>query len=165
MDAEYWLSSERRLIERDEWTPPAQRSAERNARGITLDEYGPTWIAQRTTRGGQPLKARTRAHYENLFAKHIQPTFGKLPLKHITKESVRSWHARTLPDKPVMRAHTYGLLHAMLETAVGDEHIATNPATVKNAMRAESTRKPVILTVDEVRAWPTTSPPDSGRSF
>ncbi len=150
LDAEYWLADERRRIERDEWSPPAQRAAEKNNRGITLGEYGPTWIAQRTTRSGQPLKARTRAHYEDIFKKHIEPTFGKVPLKHITKETVRTWYARTLTDKPVMRSHTYGLLHALLASAVADEHIGANPAVVKNAMRAERTREPIILSVDEV---------------
>ena len=54
---------DRRRIERDEWTPPAQRAAEKNAKGITLAEYGATWIEQRTTNGGEPLAPRTKSHY------------------------------------------------------------------------------------------------------
>ena len=65
MDAERWLSDERRLIERDEWTPPAQRSATKKARGVSVAEYATTWLAQR------PLKHRTRAHYAALLANHI----------------------------------------------------------------------------------------------
>src|SRR5215213_5046465 len=61
MDAEHWLADERRRIERDEWTPPAQRAAEKKAKGITLAEYGPTWIEQRTTKGGEPLAPRTKS--------------------------------------------------------------------------------------------------------
>jgi hypothetical protein len=46
-DAEGWLSRERQLIERQEWTPPVQRSAERKAM-ITLGQFAETWLAQRT---------------------------------------------------------------------------------------------------------------------
>src|SRR5699024_1202467 len=53
MDAEHWLSSERRLIERDEWTPPAQRAAERRAKSITLGAYFPGWLENRHNRRGE----------------------------------------------------------------------------------------------------------------
>ena len=115
-----WLADERRRIERGEWTPPAQRAAERRAKGVTLAEYGPTWIEQRT-KGGEPLKPRTRSHYTKIFDEHIkQAALGKIPLGNITPEAVRDWHSSTLPDKPTYRAHAYGLLHAMLSTAVTD---------------------------------------------
>lgn len=150
LDAEHWLAAERRLIERDEWTPPAQRAAEKIARGLTLAEYGPLWISQRT-KNGQPLKPRTRSHYLKLFSEHIAPTpLGKLPLRSITPEAVRTWHAATLVDKPTYRAHAYGLVHAMLTTAVGDGLIAANPANIKGAAKAARRRQPVILDVDEV---------------
>ena len=54
LDAERWLANERWAIERGQWTPPSHRAAEEKARGITLADYGPTWIEQRT-KGGQPL--------------------------------------------------------------------------------------------------------------
>lgn len=97
--AKGWLANERRLIELDAWTPPAQRAAQKKVKGLTLAEYGPTWIDQRT-KGGQPLKPRTKSHYEALFKEHIKPTkLGKTPLKNLTPESVRDWHATTRVDK------------------------------------------------------------------
>ncbi|MGB3229585.1 MAG: site-specific integrase [Mycobacterium sp.] len=150
LDADGWLSDERRRIERDEWTPPAQRAAEKAAKGITLAEYGPTWIEQRT-KGGQPLKPRTRAHYSSLFNEHIKHrTIGKTPLRSITTEAVRAWHGSTLADKPTYRSHAYGLLHAMLATAVTDGHLPANPAQIKGAQKASRKRVPVILDVAEV---------------
>jgi hypothetical protein len=112
--AEGWLASERTLIERGEWSPPSLRAAEQHA-GITLAEYGPIWIAQRT-KNGEPLKPRTRSHYERIFGEHINPSLGRLPLRSITTEAVRHWHATTLVGKPTYRAHAYGLLHAILAT-------------------------------------------------
>jgi integrase len=150
MDGEFWLADERRRIERDEWTPPAQRAAEKNAKGITLAEYGATWIEQRTTNGGEPLAPRTKSHYTTLFDEHIKPKLGKVALKNIGLEAVRDWHAHTLTDKPTYRAHAYGLLHAILASAVTEGHIPANPAQIKGAAKATRKRKPVILTVEEV---------------
>src|SRR5579884_1463392 len=135
LDAERWLADERWSIERDQWTPPAQRAAEAKARGVTLAEYGAQWIEHRT-KGGQPLKARTKSQYTALFNEHIGPKLGSVALRDITSQAVRDWHAHTLTDKPTYRAHAYGLLHAMLATAVADEHIAVNPAQIRGAAKS-----------------------------
>lgn len=158
-DAERWLADERWSIERDEWRPPAQREAERKAKGIILAEFGPNWIEQR------PLKPRTKSHYEALFNEHIEPKLGRLSLKDITAQSVRDWHAKTLVDKPTYRAHAYGLLHAMLETAIADEHIAVNPATIKGAAKSSRKRQPVILDVAEVGQLADAIKPERFRAF
>ena len=74
----------RRLIDLKMWTPPAQRAAEKKAEGITLADYTPTSIQQRTV-GGQPLKPRTKSHYARLFGEHIKPTsLAKIPLRNVT---------------------------------------------------------------------------------
>src|SRR5580693_1232485 len=57
LSAEQWLMAERRLIELDVWTAPAQRAAEKRAKAVTLGEYGKRWIDQRTV-AGKPLKPR-----------------------------------------------------------------------------------------------------------
>ncbi|MDM4138568.1 MULTISPECIES: site-specific integrase [Mycobacterium] len=148
LDAEHWLSAERRLIDLDAWTPPAERTAARKAKPITLATYGKTWIEQRTV-NGQPLKARTRAQYEALLEGHLKP-LGAVPISSLTPAAVRSWHAALGEDSPTMRSHAYGLLHAMLATAVADELIPANPCTIRGATKVRRKRKPVILTVPEV---------------
>lgn len=149
-DAEGWLASERRLIELEAWTPPAQRKAEKEAAGVTLADYTPTWIEQRTV-AGQPLKPRTRSHYTKLFEEHIKPSqLGKIPMRNITPDAVRAWHATTLVDKPTYRSHAYQLLHAVLATAVSDGHLPANPAVIRGAGSATTKKEAVILDVDEV---------------
>jgi hypothetical protein len=86
MDAEGWLRDERRMIERGEWTSPKKRVAEAVAQHVTLAEYAKTWINERN------VKPRTRIGYEALWDNHIH-TFGKVPLVHLTAESIRTWHA------------------------------------------------------------------------
>jgi integrase len=150
MDAEGWLAAERRLIDLKLWTPPAQRAAEQKAQGITLAEYAPAWIEQRTV-GGQPLKPRTKSQYIKLFEEHIQPTsLAKIPMRSITTEAVRAWHATTLVDKPSYRSLAYVLLHAVLSTAVTDGHLPANPAQIRGAGSTAAKKQAVILDVTEV---------------
>ena len=149
MDGEAWLAAERRLIDLKMWTPPAQRAAEKKAEGITLADYTPTWIEQRTV-DGQPLKPRTKSHYARLFGEHIKPTsLAKIPLRR-HPAAVRAWHATTLVDQPTYRSHAYGLLHAVLATAVADGHLPANPAQISGAGSAASKKQAVILDVAEV---------------
>ncbi|MGV0717864.1 tyrosine-type recombinase/integrase [Mycolicibacterium sp. XJ662] len=148
-DAAHWLASERRLIDLGAWTPPADRAT---AKGVTLALYGPQWIEQRTVRG-QPLRPRTKGHYESLFNEHIKPTsIAKIPIAAITPQAVRSWYANTLVDRPTYRSHAYGLLHSMLATAVSDGHINTNPAQIRGAGSVTAKKQAVILDVGEVAA-------------
>jgi len=82
-----WLKRERALVESpDTWEPPKARLAKSRDR-LTFAKYGRTWVEQRN------LKPRTREHYTSLLEHHIIPTFGDLPLTHITPESVKTWHA------------------------------------------------------------------------
>jgi hypothetical protein len=56
MDAEGWLSNERRKIELETWTPPAQRAAEVKAKSITVGEFAAGCIEHRNvkTRTARP---------------------------------------------------------------------------------------------------------------
>jgi integrase len=148
IDAEGWLSDERRLVELHAWTPPAQRAAERIAGGVTVAEYGAAWIEQRN------LKPRTRIGYESTLARHISSSpVGRLRLRSVTSAAVRSWYASLGDAKPGQaRAHAYQLLHAILATAVHDELLPSNPAHIPRAMAAPTRRQPVILDAGEVAA-------------
>ena len=41
---------------------------------------------------------------------------------------VRAWYGHLSPDTPTLRAHAYGVLRAILQTAVYDGEITANPA-------------------------------------
>jgi integrase len=143
MDAEHWLASERRLIERDEWTPPAHRAAVQHRRGTPFSEYASGWLAQRN------LKPRTRHEYTALINGPLA-TLGKTPLHLITPERVRTWHTGLGTKTPTHNARAYGLLHAVLGTAVSDGLIGSNPAAIRGAMNTVTKREPTILAPDEV---------------
>jgi integrase len=158
MDAEGWLRDERRMIERGEWTSPEKRVAEVVAAHITLGEYADTWIRERN------VKPRTRIGYEALWANHVAP-LGRVPLVHLTPESVRSWYAGLGTDHPRRNSHAYGLLHAILATAVTDQLIPANPANLSRVMNPPTKRQPVILDVAEVGALADAIKPDRLRAL
>ncbi|MFA1704696.1 tyrosine-type recombinase/integrase [Mycobacterium intracellulare] len=143
MDAERWLADERRLIERDEWSPPAHRAAVQHRRGTPFGEYATGWLDQRN------LKPRTRHEYALLLAGPLAK-LGKIPLHLITAEMVRTWHAGLGTSTPTHTARAYGLLHAVLNTAVSDGLIGSNPAAIRGAMNTATKRQATILTPDEV---------------
>lgn len=120
MDAEGWLLTKRRMIERGEWTSPRKRVAEVVAQHVTLAEYAKTWIDERN------VKPRTRIGYKALWDNHITP-LGRVPLIHLTPESIRTWYAGLGSEHTRRNSYAYGLLHATLATAVADQLIPVQP--------------------------------------
>lgn len=143
MDANAWLAGEHRKISRDEWSPP--RKLRDQPTEATFADYAERWLAHRD------LKPRTRAGYRALLDQHILPTFGGTALKAITSEGVRDWHATVLDrSTPTLRAHAYGLLRTILNTAVMDEKLTATPCRIRGA---GSTKRVITVepaTLDEL---------------
>jgi integrase len=147
-DAEAWLTDRRRQIQGDEWEPPAAVR-----KRLSFAEYADSWLADRT------LKPRTRAHYRSLLDARILPTFGPFPLKAITADAVRRWHADTGTKTPTLRAHSYGLLRSILGSAVQDQLIPVNPCHIRGAGTSKRVHRPKPATLDELEAITTAMPP------
>lgn len=134
-DAEAWLSLRHSEILRGAWLPPAEQAAE----PITLGEYAEAWLA------GRDLEQTTVDHYRQLLDDHILPMFGDVAVTAVKPSVVREWHSQLaradeklvkgekvkLKDRPTARAHAYGLLRTIMNTAVSDELIAANPCRVR----------------------------------
>lgn len=119
-DAETWLSLRQAEIVRQEWTPAS-------AARTTFGEYAEPWLADRQ------LKGTTRQHYRKLLDRQILPTFADVPLRAITPPAVRKWHASLPADRPTLRAHAYGLLRTIMQTALHDGEISANPVHIRGA--------------------------------
>ncbi|SLF31378.1 tyrosine-type recombinase/integrase [Mycobacteroides abscessus] len=137
-DARAWLALRHAEIVRGQWMPPG--ADEKPAPRQTLNEYAGQWLAARQV-SGRPLKDRTREHYRELLDRHILPRLGGLPLASITGDDIRDWHAKTLSDKPTMRAHAYGLLRTIMATAAGDGRIVSNPCVIRGAGTAKRAKR------------------------
>ena len=150
--AEGWLADERALIEADTWTRPADRRAARTARAITLHDYAEKWVKDR------PVKARTRLLYESQLKLHIKPTIGTREITTVTPEAVRSWYAALGTEHTRRNSQVYGLLHAIMATAVKDGLVTVNPCQIERAMNVQRKHEPTILTVPELATLADTVP-------
>lgn len=90
IDAEGWLASEHRLIDLDQWAPPARprharRSQVRTPRGEpdgpTVGEYAVAWLEDRCDRDPhdpQALRPSSLKDYRLLLSNHILPGLGSI---------------------------------------------------------------------------------------
>jgi integrase len=83
-----------------------------------------------------PLKARTRAHYQAILDTHLTH-FASRQLAAIKPKDVRAWYEDTLVDRPTLRSHAYSLLRTIMGSAVNDEILDGNPCRIAGAGRAK----------------------------
>jgi integrase len=118
---------------------------------VPLEDYGRQWLDARLGRDGAPLRPRVRELYEGQLRLHILPVLGRVPLRRLRPATVRSWYASLLADGPgaSTTAKCYRLLRAILNTAVADGLLVTNPCTIRGA-GVEKTPERWLPTVDQV---------------
>lgn len=144
VDAEGWLSAERKLIELGEWRPPEARIAGKAANMIVFRDYATQWLAERD------LSPKTRWLYQTLLDSRILPAFGDEVLRDITPALVRTWWAGLGRDTPTRSAHAYQLLKTIFNTAAGDKMIVENPCQIKGAGKPPKRREVELLTPAEL---------------
>jgi integrase len=160
-DASTWLATEQVAISAGAWIAPPLRglAPEVDPREtMTFGPYADTWLIGRRKRNGDPLAERTRQDYGVILDNHLRPAFGDRTIRSITRLDVRQWYATLLPDAPTLRAHTYALLRTILNTAVDDEILNSNPCQIKGAGSTKRKRAITVLKEDEytvlVKAMP-----------
>lgn len=152
LDAEAWLTDERRLVASGHWTSPAARQraaskAEERRRARTFSAYSHDWLA-----GRHDLRPTTRMSYETALRRHLVPWFGTMPLDEIHLDDVRAWFASYGEITPTARAHAYAVLAAIMNQAVDDEVLVRSPCRIKRGSRAKVKREPEVLTLRELLA-------------
>lgn len=128
-------------IQREVWQPPDAPAA--LAKVPTLAEYAATWMATRQ------LSESTKVTYTSTLNKQIKPALGAVRLTDITPVRVREWHAR-LSTGPRQRATAYSLLRTILNTAVADDLLPSNPCRVRGAGAAKRARTIKPATLEEL---------------
>lgn len=137
VDADRWLAKAQTAMAAGTWREPT-------AGQETFGAYGARWLVERD------LKPRTRAEYDRLMTRLLAPTFGGSPLVRITPAMVRSWYAKLPADKPTQRARAYGLLSAVMRSAVLDDVIAANPCRVRAGGQAKRAKTPRPASLPEL---------------
>lgn len=137
-----WLRAEQSLIDRDLWTPPADRRAaaqlEAEAAELrdatTVAVYARKWIENRVTRKGTPLHPSTREDYLDYVDGILTPLADR-PVAALTAVEIAQWHGSRAAT-PSLRHKAYSFLKSVLKTAVEvDKLIDENPCQVENAAR------------------------------
>lgn len=140
-DANAWLSRQQTAVVTGDWRPP-------EAGLETFGDYGRRWLASRVD-----LRPRTAELYESLWRRWLEPSFASVPLGKMTVEQWRTWvlDQRAKHPRSTQPAKAYRLARAMLNTAVDDELIRTNPCRVKGAGREDAPERPVAMPDDVAR--------------
>ncbi|MEO8694812.1 MAG: tyrosine-type recombinase/integrase [Acidimicrobiales bacterium] len=139
-----------RKIDAEKWVTAVEHSkliggyVDTHKGRVTVAQYWATWSE------AQEWRASSRLGVTSYFRNHILPAFGRRPLNTLRRTEIETW-ARRLP----VSARTAGLcaqyLSTMLEAAVHDGLLATNPA--HGAKRPKVETKPVVpFTIDELDA-------------
>lgn len=139
-----WLEDERDLIDLDRrnlgvWTPPAERTAKAAATKLTLRAYAKPWLEQRN------ISRRTRETYRYHLESNILPMLGDSVLSEITPEDVRMWFTSLGTEYRTRNARAYGVLTAVLNTAVDDGLLDRSPARIKGGTAVKHTKRSVVL--------------------
>lgn len=85
-------------------------------KGLNAPKRLPGHLAQRTLDG-----------YSGALANHILPTLGKLPVRDITREHIKTM-VRTLSESPAMAAYSVRLTKSILDRAIDDGYLTANVA-------------------------------------
>ncbi|PWI16935.1 site-specific integrase [Streptomyces sp. Act143] len=136
-DAQDWLNLVRADIERDVWRDP-------DAGAVNFEKYALRWMEERG------LAPTTLDRYDGLLRLHILPTFGAKDLDGISPPAVRTWRAERLKATGATTvAKSYRLLKAILQTAVDDDLLRSNPCRIKGAGKEEADERPTA-TIEQV---------------
>lgn len=130
--ADEWLSAVRADLARGDWRDP-------DLGRQTLRTYALDWLAARD------IRPRTLETYSARLDKQILPVLGDVPLNQISPAEVRRWHA-AMDATPTVKAQAYRVLRAVLNTAVEDVAIRSNPCRIAKASSVTVTeRQPPTL--------------------
>src|SRR4051812_37225065 len=136
-DARAWLAAQQTDLIRKGWRAP-------EAGRRFVGEYAEDYLARSDLREG------TRALYASLWRHHLAETWGRVPVDQVTPTAVRSWHAQAgQTTRPTALAQSYRLLRAILNVAVADEAIPSNPCRLRGAGAPKAARPSRALTAVE----------------
>lgn len=136
-DAWAWLATQQTDLLRKIWRAPT-------ASRRTVGDYAEDYL------GRHDLRASTRVLYAGLWRHHLAKPWADAPVDEVTPAAVRSWHAKAgRTTGPTAVAQSYRLLRAILNVAVADEAIASNPCRLRGAGTPKPSRPSRALTAAE----------------
>jgi integrase len=93
-----------------------------SAARITVGALATTWLANRTH-----LKPSTARVEESTYRVHVLPRWGGTSIAAVSHSDIQAWVA-SIGKSPTIVRHSYAILSAILEAAVRDKRLPSNPA-------------------------------------
>ncbi|MFF2389127.1 tyrosine-type recombinase/integrase [Agromyces sp. NPDC058104] len=98
---------------------------------MTVGTAGAAWLASQSH-----LKPSSVAVVESAWRLHVEPAWGRVPVGDVRHSDVQEWIAlltagdggKTKPKSPALVHRCFGVLAGILDTAVRDRRIPSNPA-------------------------------------
>jgi hypothetical protein len=90
---------------------------------ITVGAWARQWLE-----GQSHLKPSSRARYEGILNAHILPRWGSTPLHAVSHADVQKW-VSGIPGQPASVRIVHHVFSMIMELAVRDKRIPSNPAT------------------------------------
>lgn len=104
---------------------------------ITVGELGPDWLRRQKAH----MKPSGHRSYDSAWRIHVEPRWGHTQITKISYSDVQSWIAELADERGASVVHTaHSVLSRILEDAVRDRKLATNPA--KGVKLPRKVRKP-----------------------
>ncbi|MCC8909456.1 tyrosine-type recombinase/integrase [Curtobacterium sp. GD1] len=139
-DAELFLASVEVSKARGEFVRP-------EAARETIGQLGPAWLANQSH-----LKPSSYRPLEIAWRLHVEPVWGRTRVSDVGHSAVQSWVTRMTAEKGATTViRNYGVLAGILDVAVKDRRILTNPARDINLPRKKR-KEHTYLSHDQVSA-------------
>jgi integrase len=128
----------------------------RKSMKLTLDEFFPIWIAEKS------VSVRTSTLYRNnsLYKNHISPVLGRFKLEDIKRQDVIALQAYIYRNLASSSTNAViSMLYSVMKAAVQNEVILKNPCVGVSHVRAKEYEQPArdtihrALTIDETRIF------------
>jgi integrase len=110
---------------------------------IQVRNFAKSWLEAQSH-----LKPSTRARYEGILSAHILPRWGDTNLYQVTHADVQTWTS-SIDLAPATVRYVHRVFSLIMELAVRDKRIPSNPATGVRLPRSSSPEKR-FLRVEEV---------------
>lgn len=150
--AQVWLAEQQTLMAKGEWSLKKEQAP------LLFKGFAERHIDLQTTSKGKPLHGSTKALYCRLL-KNDLGEFHDLEIKAISVQQIDQWWKRkTSSGKVTTASKAYKLLHAVLNRALAEGKISTNPCRVRGAHTATTGKELYVPSVEEVGALVSFSP-------
>jgi integrase len=152
-DADGFLALEQTAINQGKWVVPADRvefPKESTEAQLTIRDIFPRYITLRTTRSGEPLRPPTKDLYNRLMFSSMSAWLD-VPLADISREGFAEWYMKLQSaGKRTTASKCYSLIRSVLNWAVEEGYIPSNPVHIKGGYTSSTGRETEILNKTQI---------------